>query len=554
MATGGGQPPMVSEDAVRLYATESYWAQSELSGVMYAHIALSLIAWVIILPIAVMLSVARSRLGLIAQLAFLVVNGFGVLVSVVYNSKTPDLYEHNSHHKAGWAMTWLTCLWTVWSAFNIHHKAKHWSTPSEPVSSEAFKHHPLLHESSPHATPRWSGDSGQGTERNTASLLSSRTNSWDSSQSRLNKRLLGEVDDELCDVEKGGLISGNLVHRVFARPFAQSALRHSLFLLDLVVALLERLLLPLGFVAIVTGAATYGGIARGHHLLNVLAHFIKGGIFFWYGLLTFGRWLGCFADFGWAWNIKPGAEVVGRRRSRMPTAEFTESFVIWFYGASNVFLEHLTAWGGAWSPMDLEHVSITIMFFGGGMLGMLIESTTIRNLLTRVVTSSMQPHHESKSPQWQQPDYYKHAMNPIPALIIMLLGILMSSHAQNSMVSSAIHKQWGTLFSCFALARGVTYITMWIKPPQTYLPSRPPSELVAAFCLVSGGLIFMASNTDTVHSLETHGLMANFIFTTVMSLTSLLMAWMTVVVAIKAWASERTWRTRQYSSNSTFAA
>lgn len=57
----------------------------------------------------------------------------------------------------------------------------------------------------------------------------------------------------------------------------------------------------------------------------------------------------------------------------MPSAEFVESFVIFFYGASNVFLEHLAAWGHAWSAQDLEHVSITIMFLGGGLCGMLIE-------------------------------------------------------------------------------------------------------------------------------------------------------------------------------------
>lgn len=78
--------------------------------------------------------------------------------------------------------------------------------------------------------------------------------------------------------------------------------------------------------------------------------------------------MGCFGDLGWSWNIKPGPEVVGRIKSRVPTAEFTESFVIWLYGASNVFLEHLAAWGGTWTAQDLEHISISIMFFGGGLV------------------------------------------------------------------------------------------------------------------------------------------------------------------------------------------
>lgn len=78
--------------------------------------------------------------------------------------------------------------------------------------------------------------------------------------------------------------------------------------------------------------------------------------------------MGAFADFGWAWNVKPPKEVVGRRRAAIPSAEFTESFVIFLYGCSNVFLEHLAAWGDAWTAQDLEHVSISVMFFGGGLV------------------------------------------------------------------------------------------------------------------------------------------------------------------------------------------
>ncbi len=53
--------------------------------------------------------------------------------------------------------------------------------------------------------------------------------------------------------------------------------------------------------------------------------------------------------------------------------------------------------------------------------------------------------------------------------------------------------KWGMLFVGFALARAVTYTTVYVSPPTSILPSRPPSELVSSFCLLSGGLIFMAS-------------------------------------------------------------
>lgn len=78
--------------------------------------------------------------------------------------------------------------------------------------------------------------------------------------------------------------------------------------------------------------------------------------------------MGCFADLGWAWNVKPTRSEVGKWKASLPSAEFTESFVIWLYGATNVFMEHMSAWGQAWTAQDLEHVSISIMFFGGGLV------------------------------------------------------------------------------------------------------------------------------------------------------------------------------------------
>lgn len=136
-----------------------------------------------------------------------------------------------------------------------------------------------------------------------------------------------------------------------------------------------------------------------------------------------------------------------------------------------------------------------------------------------------------------EPKTYSFSMNPFPSLIIFLLGVMMSSHHQNSMVATMVHKQWGTLLVGFALARAVTYIVTFVSPPSSYLPSRPPSELISSFCLISGGIIFMASNRDTVTSMEHHGLHANFPFTITMGFTAFLMAWTIIVLAVKGSAT-----------------
>lgn len=126
---------------------------------------------------------------------------------------------------------------------------------------------------------------------------------------------------------------------------------------------------------------------------------------------------------------------------------------------------------------------------------MLVESLWIRELLNSSVID-VEPEHtysEEEQEQLQPPTTYQISLNPIPALVIMLLGIMMSSHTQESMTSSMVHKQWGNLFLGASFSRGFTYIIMYLKPPKSVLPSRPPTELLASFGLISGGIIFMTS-------------------------------------------------------------
>ena len=94
-----------------------------------------------------------------------------------------------------------------------------------------------------------------------------------------------------------------------------------------------------------------------------------------------------FADFGWAWNLKPPSELTGQKwKDRAPSAEFVESFFIFMYGATQSFMEHLGNHnGGVWSHKDLQHVSIAIMFFWAGLCGLLIETPFIRRCFNRSI-------------------------------------------------------------------------------------------------------------------------------------------------------------------------
>ncbi|RMZ89145.1 hypothetical protein DV736_g3625, partial [Chaetothyriales sp. CBS 134916] len=519
----------------------SYGGLEKHSRMMLAHIVLMILAWFFILPIGVIFSIARSRHVLPVQLVFLALNGVGVIMGTVYNVGTPDLYENNAHHSIGWIATWVVTAQVVMSLLFLYTgrtkpggaKARE-TARFLPMSTEnmaSFTESPV----SPYHDYRWSSEGGHHADRSfSGTTQNSRDMSPNDDTNRLSKEEPArsdyneDEDDDHADLsmalpgrKRRSLLGINRIDSFLLKRVQGLFSARLLKATEIIYELIDRTILVLGFIALTTGVVTYTGIFKGHGIFGGLAHFIKGGIFFWYGLLTLGRWMGCFADFGWAWNLKPSRSEVGQWKARIPSAEFTESFVIFFYGSTNVFLEHLGGWGGAWSAQDFEHVSIAIMFFGGGLCGMLVESKTIRKWLNTA------------------PVQYNYSFNPLPGLIILMLGVLMSAHQQSSMVSTTVHAQWGGLLAGFALARGVTYIILYISPPTSIYPSRPPSELVSSFCLISGGLVFMASASDIVQWMEANNIMAMVTLTVTVGFTTFLMAYTIIVLSLKGWVVRR---------------
>ena len=171
---------------------------------------------------------------------------------------------------------------------------------------------------------------------------------------------------------------------------------------------------------------------------------------------------------------------------------------------------------------------------------MLIESKRIRDLLNSAFANATHSQGFGQTLEaLREPRVYGFSTNPMPAIIILLLGLMMSSHHQISPVSTMMHKQWGMLFLAAALARGVSYILVYISPPTSCLPTRPPSEIVVAFCFISGGLLFMSSASDIITGMEMYGLHAMLLFSVSMGLTAFLMGWEIVVLALKGWAVRR---------------
>jgi hypothetical protein len=443
-----------------------------------------------------MFSLARSRFTLSAQFVFLASNSLGVLLGVVYNTQTPDLYPGNAHHKIGWVVTWVVCAQVLVSAVghiagalrgnrsNESSREAHRFLPLQSPEAE-FPFYSCYHDDSPYRT---SDNTRQGTEPNSPSLQSDSVSTLNGTGSPPQQPSKEYDDDQ--DLEELPL-SSPAPQGTLARHVSKVAASRVWRYLDIGRKVVDRIILPFGSIALATGIVTFGRFFEGDGIFNGLAHWIKGGVFFWLGIFTLGRWSGSFGELGWAWNVRPKKQSQGWR----PSAELVESFLIFFYGSTNIFMEHLGGWGGAWTAQDMEHISITVLFLGGGLCGMLIESTCTRDFLNMTVQDikPMNPHAVEEADETKAPDTYELSLNPIPALVIMLLGLMMSSHTQHTMMSSMVHKQWGHLLLGASIARGLTYFLIFLKPPKSILPSRPPTELLAAFGLISGGIIFMAS-------------------------------------------------------------
>ncbi|KAG9848165.1 hypothetical protein KCU98_g5561, partial [Aureobasidium melanogenum] len=456
---------------------DTYFAQVEHAGIMYGHIITMTIAWVIVLPIAVMLSLADSRSKLLAQFVFLSMNALGVALAISYNALTPDLYPNNAHRKIGWVITLIANTDICISCLND-------------TEVESLSGHEQVH------------------------IDESCTNADHEEEDSL---LLAIDSHPRCSFQITGFFS--LTYWEY---------------LDIISRIMNHIILPSAFIAITTGIVAYGRFFEGHTMFGGLAHWIKGGVFVWLGLFTLGRWCGSFADWGWAWNICPTRDETWR-----PSAEFVESALICFYGCTNIFLEHISGWGGRWTSRDLEHVAISVLFIGGGALGILIESSWIKQLLNTTIHHKALNSSHTKSERKRQrhsPGSHSSSLNPIPALVILLLGVTMSSHEQATMMGTMLHTQWGNLLSCAALARVLTYVILYLKPPTSIFPSRIPTELLTAFGLISGGIILMASSDDTIEGMIHYRLDAMFMYTVTMGLVGLLMAWEVTLLALKGWA------------------
>ena len=395
-------------------AEPSYFRHEDYHWILLAHIVIMSISWIFVLPASIMLIISRSKFRLPVQFSFLVLNAVGVFASIMYNANTPDLYPGNAHHSLGWVVTWIVGVQMILALLNAY------AASGDESKGEEEEYRPL--NAGEMEKQRYSDDACEGTSLHSSSSIT--LNGDHENQEPLHDVPLN------CAQDAASRLTLKYLPGSFWTKFdgmASTLSGRTLRILGILENVHVRTIMPLGYATFLAGTATYGGLFRGHEIFSGLAHWIKGSVFFWYGLLTLGRWAGCFADRGWAWNVLPAGS------KKRYSAEFVESFLILFYGVTNVFLEHLSNWGEAWSMMDLQHLGITVLFAGSGLVSPpLTPVYQVRYVLTansaacslkapKSVTSSTkaplpEPHHSNQATisaaAWTSPQMKNSALAP----------------------------------------------------------------------------------------------------------------------------------------------
>ncbi|KAK9767383.1 hypothetical protein K7432_002868 [Basidiobolus ranarum] len=209
----------------------------------------------------------------------------------------------------------------------------------------------------------------------------------------------------------------------------------------------------LAYVQMLLGAIVYLGMCKADHLGQCLAHFIMGSSFIAYGIILL-----IIARAGNAYMQHLGK-----------SQEFWDSWVMTLWGIVNTFTEH--RWGERWSHGDLQHTSLGVLWWFGGMLGI---------FMTR-------PNGKSR--------------NIFPALVIIFTGVAMAMHAQLSATSGVIHSFFGYALTIGGVAR----IFEVLKTQDDVIEGRFPKhplQLVSGFFIILAGCLFMSATEEMMSFLN----------------------------------------------------
>ncbi|XP_062809789.1 uncharacterized protein PRCAT00003037001, partial [Priceomyces carsonii] len=490
------------------YNTTTYFSAGGRTGLLYSHIVLVWVSFIFLYPVSLVLNNIGANewhLALLFAHAILVAMGifcyWGFLGSV-----SGELYPGNAYHPMT-LILFISNFLTV--LFAVVRYAHCWLSGGSSNGYECLNDEEsscmTLYDLSRNNLPLSPGNIS--TDHNDSS-----------------------IDDLPLPLHHYKTSSNSMVPPSKIQSFLRSRLitglvNHLGKVSALVFSILQWGQLAYFWVYLPTGVATFLLLGKGIAVFNLLAHFIKGGVFFCYGILSLSRYCGAYSGKGWAWNHKfiTSSELSKSRWYRIQSnglcsMELLESSLILFYGSTNIFLEHLSNAGNPYSAKDLQHASIAFIFIGCGLCGVLTEAKlshwryekAVEHLEMKVRGSGENTNevHLSKIVK-ACPGF---SPNPFPVLTIFWTGYLMSKHEQSLQLATDIHTQWGNLFMFGCAFRLLSYLMAMLGPAAKSLtePSWPFTELLVSFALLCGGLIFMESTEPVVQIFEYRGYTSMF--------------------------------------------
>ncbi|KAG8835532.1 hypothetical protein FRC17_002761 [Serendipita sp. 399] len=591
-------------------------------GLMIFHAFSMVINYLMVLPILIVLNAHRHRLRWLCRLAFWALNLLGWSAARAYRRTTPNLYVGSTHGSMGNILVLLSAFVSIidiaprWDI--IRHKLQNppllrrLSMPKRLTSislnlpfwrsknSTGTDYLPVSHSAEflgqGDLTSKPLGTWGhvltlEPEQMDLLPNIPSSSSSGEHSPSHTmaySTAYLGQAVEEFHGhrprhSKAFSLNSDNVTlhddHHPSILPKPTKTLSSRLSaLFSLMVAILSHSLVLYGWEQVMSGFTIYVGFGRAQYINGILAHFIKGSIFFWFGVMTFARYLGAWARLGWAWNRRIPS--ISSSSSIVFSATFVESLVIFLYGFTQQFMERFGKHAGdPYTAKDIEHISIAVMFWGAGLVGMAVESPTIRGWIMdggareNVEVESEEGEGEISNrvhpPTPLKSDAYHvkaplprsnsssstgrrsflpsarqggMASNPLPAFVIGITGIAMSAHHQTYAFQVQIHALWGYLLLGFAVCRCLTCFLEWVRParplPGTFssmytLPSHPPSELIGSIFLGAGGIAFICSDEQiTFWAMRTHKDDVMMFLNLAIAFTCVAYVWTTIVLTI----------------------
>ncbi|GAA5864166.1 hypothetical protein JCM3774_001241 [Rhodotorula dairenensis] len=204
-----------------------------------------------------------------------------------------------------------------------------------------------------------------------------------------------------------------------------------------------------GWVQMIFGGIAALGFCFGDHFGQCLAHFIMGSAFIGYAMILLIM-------------LRVGAGFLARKQV---SQEYLDSWVIMLWGIVNTFTEHnfLAAHPTGWSHKDMQHVSLGVLWWAGGALGIFLGRKSTRNV--------------------------------VPAVIIGMTGYAMANHGQHLEFSTDVHKLFGWSLMSAGFARIVEVCFVLRDAPSDN--SRPRAfQHLPPYLLVLSGLTFLSATEE----------------------------------------------------------